>query len=117
MRVQGGSMRPTLQPGHLVWVGASRHPQAGDIVAARPVACGGRAVIKRVAEMPHDGEYVLLGDAPEESTDSRSFGPVAFEELLGVVTHRVWPIGRPSTWRRIRPPASRSSIAVRAASS
>ena len=87
MRVQGRSMRPTLEPGRLVWVAHRRRPVPGDIVAARPAACGGRAVIKRVAEVPRDGEYVLLGDAPDESTDSRSFGSVRADEIIGHVTH------------------------------
>ena len=91
MRVQGASMRPTLEPGSLVWVARGRRPALGEIVAARPAACGGHAIIKRVAEVPRDGEYVLLGDAPDESTDSRTFGPVSSNELLGVVTRRMWP--------------------------
>jgi len=86
MRVQGRSMRPTLEPGNLVWVAPSRSPQRGDIVAARPAACGGRAIIKRITNVSHDGDYFLSGDAPDDSTDSRSFGPVAFGELIGVVT-------------------------------
>ena len=45
----------------------------------------------------HD-EYFLLGDAPEFSTDSRSFGPVARSAIVG----RAWLVYRPvSRWRRL----------------
>ena len=88
MRVQGDSMRPTLEPGALVWVSRRAQPKPGDVVATRPSACGGRAVIKRVAQVSPDGAYLLLGDNADQSTDSRSFGPVAPSELLGVVTRR-----------------------------
>ena len=44
------------------------------------------------------GEYFLLGDAPEFSTDSRSFGPVARSAIVG----RAWLVYRPvSRWRRL----------------
>ena len=45
----------------------------------------------------HD-EYFLLGDAPEFSTDSRSFGPVPRSAIVG----RAWLVYRPvSRWRRL----------------
>ena len=120
MRVTGRSMVPALHPGELVVVHvrayAARSPQRGDIVAARPAAYDGRAVMKRVAGLPHDyveqggrqwrlgeGEYFLLGDAQEESTDSRAFGPVTAEELIGPVTWCVWPLRRSATWCRRNP--------------
>ena len=45
----------------------------------------------------HD-EFFLLGDAPEFSTDSRYFGPVARSAIVG----RAWLVYRPvSRWRRL----------------
>jgi type IV secretory pathway protease TraF len=100
MRIQGHSMAPALRPGTLVLVGArpARPPRRGEVVAARPAALGGRAVVKRVAGLPGervehggrawqlgDDEYFLLGDRPEDSLDSRAFGPVADRDLLGPV--------------------------------
>ena len=95
MRVQGESMCPAYRSGDLVWVRAPRTgwmPSAGDVVAARPAALEGRAVIKRVAAVEAD-RVTLLGEHPA-SCDSRAFGPVRQAELLGPVAARLWPLGR-----------------------
>ena len=108
MRICGQSMAPALTPGQLVVIDegvyASRTPRRGEIVAATPRALGGRAIVKRLAGLPHDrleangrqwrlaeGEYFLVGDSQAESTDSRTFGPVKAAELIGPVTRCVWP--------------------------
>ena len=109
LRVEGFSMAPTLNPGQIVFVrrGAYRRraPQRGEVVVARPEACGRRLMIKRLAGLPHDrielhgrswqlgdDEFFLLGDDEAGSTDSRSFGPVAGRDLLGpaVALNRPW---------------------------
>ena len=106
-------MAPVLNPGELVVVQegayASTPPRRGEIVAARPAALGGRACVKRVAGIPHErvrvgeqewrlreGQFFLLGDRTEHSLDSRAFGPVRREELMGPVRLRLWP------WRVFR---------------
>jgi hypothetical protein len=45
-------------------------------------------LIKRVKVRLEDGRYRLEGDNPLESTDSRTFGPVTREFILGRVTSR-----------------------------
>lgn len=114
MRVVGRSMQPALAAGDLVFVSTHAYqkcsPARGEIVAARPASCQGRSVIKRLAGLPHEAitvdgrsyhlheeEYFLLGDSPAESTDSRAFGPVRYSELIGPVTHSVWPFSRIAT--------------------
>ena len=71
-----------------------------------------------LAEMPGDGasrsgdrepvrrewwngpnEYFVLGDNPNDSRDSRAFGPVPGERIIGRVWLRVWPIGSLGTVR------------------
>lgn len=107
MRVYGHSMAPLLRPGELVVVGsvkAARPLQRGDVVAARPSAFGGKAFVKRIVGLPHErvavagrswalgeDEFFLLGDSPEHSLDSRMFGPVSRDEVIGRVRARVWP--------------------------
>ena len=108
MRVVGESMEPALRSGDLVLVNErsyqSRAPQRGELVAARPAACGGKALVKRIAGVPHDqlgvdgrrwqlaeDQFFLLGDQPDHSRDSRSFGPVHRDELIGPIVRRVWP--------------------------
>ena len=42
-----------------------------------------------------EGEYLVLGDDREESTDGRAFGPVPAEAIVGVVRFRYWPRAGP----------------------
>ena len=108
MRIYGHSMAPVLDPGQLVMVrdgaGDRWQPKRGEIVAARPASLGGKAFVKRVAGLPNERvqvgerewqlqeeEFFLLGDQPELSLDSRVFGPVSREELIGPVRLRLWP--------------------------
>jgi signal peptidase I len=108
LRVYGSSMAPTLNPGEVVVVQerayASRKPRKGEIVVARPAAGGGRAYIKRIAGVPNervtidgrewqlaDGQFFLLGDYKDRSFDSRAFGPVSLDELVGPIPLRLWP--------------------------
>ena len=38
-------------------------------------------------------EYFVLGDNPNDSRDSRGFGPVPGERVIGRVWFRIWPLG------------------------
>ncbi|MGY1772506.1 signal peptidase I [Blastococcus sp. SYSU D00813] len=129
MRVDAGSMRPTLAPGDLLLVRqgveglqrmdvvAARHPDTGASVVKRAVGLPGDVVgledgVLVVNGEPRceagidpevvDGVYFgpvtvpegtvfLLGDARGDSVDSRSFGPVPLDDVVGVVQVRVWP--------------------------
>ncbi len=48
-----------------------------------------------------ENEYVILGDNRNESTDSRSFGPIRSEHIIGRIFHRYLPA--PSRGRVARP--------------
>lgn len=108
MRIHGSSMLPLLRPGDLVlvkdWTPQDATPTRGEIVAARPMSFGGRAIVKRIAGLPHEhlnhqtqtwhlssDQYLLLGDALDDSLDSRTLGPVTRAELIGRVWFRLWP--------------------------
>lgn len=108
MRIHGHSMSPQLHPGELVLVNERAYrlhpPHRGDVVAARPTALEGRALVKRLVGLPYDhvevegrrwqlggGQFFLLGDQRADSMDSRTFGPVSRQELLGPVSKRIWP--------------------------
>jgi nickel-type superoxide dismutase maturation protease len=91
-RVTKNSMLPRLKPGDEVLIdpGAYREasPRPGDIVVARHPYRTDVHLIKRVASVVEDGSCILEGDNPSEGTDSRIFGPVAPDLILGRVTSR-----------------------------
>jgi nickel-type superoxide dismutase maturation protease len=83
-RVVGESMLPTLRPGQLVIVGERTTLRVGDIVM---IFHDGIEKIKRVARLDAGRVYVL-GDNPHASTDSREFGWIGAELVVGKV---LWP--------------------------
>lgn len=105
-----------LEHGDLVVL---RDPEEGQRVLKRVVGLPGEAVVIRdgvlhVADRPvvepwtgarldgyysatwtaGEGQVVVLGDNRGNSIDSRDYGPVAAEDLLGRVLGRVWPVRR-----------------------
>ena len=92
VRVSGNSMLPLLKPGDEVLVDPKAYRQArprpGDIVIAQHPRRTNLHVIKRVVTVTENGNCILKGDNPSESTDSRTFGPVSPKQILGRVTGR-----------------------------
>jgi nickel-type superoxide dismutase maturation protease len=102
--VVGSSMKPTLEAGDrlLVLRGsvALLRLRPGTVVLARSPAASGLEVVKRIAGIASDqrrSEYVLLGDNPVASTDSRHFGPLPATAITGRVIYRYWPDHRRGT--------------------
>lgn len=99
VEVRGASMAPTLLPGEWLVVErrtyAVRPPRVGEIVLAADPREPRREVIKRVASVDTEaGTLELRGDAPEASTDSRSFGAISIDVVRWRVVARYWPAGR-----------------------
>ncbi|MGB6296457.1 MAG: nickel-type superoxide dismutase maturation protease [Rivularia sp. (in: cyanobacteria)] len=89
LRVSGPSMLPKLQPGEEILFNPKAYrqklPEVGDIVVARhPYQT--KQIIKRVAVVLEDGSCFLTGDNASSSTDSRSFGFIPPNKILGKVT-------------------------------
>lgn len=80
-RVEGLSMVPAYQHGKIVVGRRFGRPRVGDVVIVRHRRT---EIIKRISQM-QDGQVYLLGDNPEESTDSRQFGWVPQTTILAVV--------------------------------
>ncbi|WP_432989678.1 S26 family signal peptidase [Dactylosporangium sp. CA-233914] len=124
--VTGLSMAPTLRHGDAVLVRRAglRAVRRGQLVLLEPVGAGsGARLVKRVAALPGDpmpavtwhppavlhvppGHVVVLGDNPAVSLDSRRFGSVPGDRLVGVITRRLTggPLRTPAApARRDRP--------------
>lgn len=91
-RVTGNSMLPTLHSGEDVLV----HPLSrtaklfpGDIIICRHPQRPSIRLVKRVTEAFYDGSCYVLSDNKCEGSDSRSFGVVARELVVGRVTSRL----------------------------
>lgn len=106
-------MEPTLAAGdHVVvdlWSFRSRAPRPGEIVVIR--GPGDQDLVKRVGREPYPGTtlyppaalpsdsplepmFIVLGDNPANSVDSREFGRVPLHRIRGRVAWRYWPLSR-----------------------
>lgn len=84
LTVNGNSMKPTLNPGQdALSINWFVKPKVGDIVV---IKVGNREMVKRVQKV-RDHEVFVEGDNKNESTDSRDFGPVSMEQIVGKVVY------------------------------
>jgi len=91
-RVEGLSMLPLLLPGDEILVDpqAYRHsrPSVEDLVVLRSPEQWDLCLIKRVKSINQSGDCFVEGDNPSQSRDSRAFGWVKPELILGRVTSK-----------------------------
>jgi signal peptidase I len=102
--ISGGSMRPALEPGEWALATPASRFSRGDVVVVDHPERDAFEMVKRVVGVPgdrapngdvlHDGEFWIQGDAANESTDSRSFGPVRRERVKARVRLVYWPLER-----------------------
>lgn len=108
-RVDGISMEPTFSNGQLVPVILNIYritsPKVGDLVIFKHEGDANVRYVKRVTAVPGDkvilnsgvelilapGQYFVTGDNRDHSTDSRVFGPVGRDQLIGRVLNSVPP--------------------------
>lgn len=91
-RVKGNSMFPTLKEGETVLVNLRAYlqqpPQPDDIVIALHPNFPDQKIFKRVQFVNEYGRIYLIGDNKAESSDSRDFGTLPPETIVGKVTSR-----------------------------
>ena len=83
--VEGDSMTPTLKHGDVVLINSNAEFGVGDVVLAKHPYRSSVRILKRIAEIEQNGTLLLTGDNPAESTDSRIFGAVSIESIIGKV--------------------------------
>lgn len=80
-------MSPCLQSGQEVLVDLHAYkyisPKVEDIVYLRHPLRADTHMFKRVSRLEDDQALTVLGDNPAESSDSRQFGSVRNEHILG----------------------------------
>ena len=82
-------MAPALNDGDVVLVKPTRRVKTGDVVLARHPFKQSVKLLKRISEINEHGRFVLKGDNPEESTDSRSFGSIEPSDIIAKVVCRL----------------------------
>lgn len=81
-RVVGNSMLPTLRPNQIIIVWQFFYtPKIGHLVMFNH---GGLQKVKRVTNVSRNGLFVA-GDNPDHSTDSREFGLIRQDKVVGRV--------------------------------
>ena len=77
-------MLPALPPGSRVLVSWFRKPRAGDVVV---LCISDKVFVKRLVKISSDG-YLVEGDNADDSLDSRAFGAVLHDAIIGRVVLR-----------------------------
>ena len=87
-------MEPELRAGDWIVVSSLRRPpRVGEIVLVRDPRDPTNLMLKRVAAVAEE-VCTVLGDRADQSTDSRTFGPVPLANVLGRALFRYGPIRR-----------------------
>lgn len=77
-------MSPTLHPGQdVLSINWFVNPKMGDIVVIKKE---GKEMVKRIEKVMGEKVFVV-GDNQDESTDSRDFGPVNIDQVIGKVVY------------------------------
>jgi signal peptidase I len=91
-QVAGSSMAPALARGDRVLVNRAAYwfsrPRPGDVVVLRDPRAPQRLLVKRIERAAGRDAWEVAGDNPPASTDSRAFGPVGRDLIVGKVWAR-----------------------------
>ncbi len=88
LKVKGDSMYPTISEGSIVFVSFIKYlftnPKVGDIIVVKTNKFNNIPILKRVSDIKNN-EYYILGDNLNDSLDSRKFGYIRKQDIVGKV--------------------------------
>jgi nickel-type superoxide dismutase maturation protease len=88
-RISGISMSPTLLPGQIILINRLSYlfakPQKGDVIAVTDPR-DKKVLIKRITQIISN-QYFVEGDNKKHSTDSRVFGMIRKQDIVGKVIY------------------------------
>ena len=92
--VSGPSMEPARREGAWLLILPPRPaPRRGEVVLLRDPRDRSRLLLKRITEVTREG-CVVEGDHAGHSRDSREFGPVPLDDVVGRAAFRYFPLDR-----------------------
>ena len=90
LRIIGHSMEPYIKNGELVLLSGIpywfKSPRINDIVAFKDDA--DNTLLKRISEIKN-GKYFVVGDNKNDSLDSRKFGYILKNQIIGKVIYKL----------------------------
>lgn len=90
LKVTGSSLEPDFKEGDFVGISSIpflfHPPQTGDVIVFCKPPYG--TLIKTIAHFAPERKEIEVRGAHQDSVDSRSFGAVSFEEVIGKVVWR-----------------------------
>lgn len=92
-KVEDKSMEPTFKSGDYVLVNKLAYifgnPSKGDVIVLQHPKEKNRFLIKRISLVTKSDEFYVVGDNRSFSQDSRHFGPIGKNSIIGKVAFRV----------------------------
>jgi signal peptidase I len=116
--IPSASMAPTLQAGdHIIVTPYRGTPQRGDVIVFRAPSSSDELMVKRITGEPGDavdagagrivvvpaGCYFVLGDNRQDSFDSRNWGPLPRDLIVGRARMVLWSSMAATHGRLFRP--------------
>lgn len=91
-QVTGHSMEPVAKPGDKVVISSLPYffskPKLGDLVAVNHPQKKGKILLKKIERVENNKTFYVAGINKNDSEDSRKFGPVERNQILGKVVFK-----------------------------
>ena len=91
-KVEGHSMEPALGSGEYFLVSKVGRPRVKDIVVIKHPEKNGMYLVKRIVHELPNNFYIVAGDNVEHSEDSRKFGAINRDRIVGKLSFCYWPL-------------------------